>query len=81
MNLLGENMGKKIYIHLGLYWSWIFYLLIRGKPKKVGAPSYESLSQEFSVTKCSSVMKMITIKRPLRSSDITSEVRENIASN
>ncbi|CAH3178058.1 unnamed protein product, partial [Porites lobata] len=40
------------------------------KPKKVGAALYESLSQEFSVTSCSSVMKMITIKRPLRSSDI-----------
>ena len=80
MNLLGENMGKKFIFNLGLYWSWIFYLLIKGKPKKVGAALYESLSQEFSVTSCSSVMKMITIKRPLRSSDIKSEVRENIAS-
>ena len=79
MYLLGENMGKKIYIQPRFILE-LNTLLVKGKPKKDGAPFYKSLSQEFSVTSCSSVMKMITIKRPLRSSDIKGEVRENIAS-
>ena len=66
MNLLGENMGKKICIQPRFILE-LNTLLVKGKPKKVGASFYESLSHEFSVTSCTSVMKMITIKRPLRS--------------
>ena len=43
MNLLGENMGKKIYIQPRFILE-LNTLLVKGKPKKDGAPFYESLS-------------------------------------
>ena len=67
MNFFGRKYGQKIYIQLRFILELnILLSLLKVNLKKVGAPLYESLSQEFSVTCCSSVMKMITIKRPLR---------------